>query len=44
MQVRDDGSVFQTQWSCVYNLDDLTASIIMGGKYDEPAFEVSLAE
>ena len=44
VQVRDDGSVFQTQWSCVYNLDDLTASIIMGGKYDEPAFEASLAE
>ncbi len=44
VQVRDDGSVFQTQWSCVYNLDDLTVSIIMGGKYDEPAFEVSLAE
>ena len=43
VQVRDDGSVFQTQWSVVYNLDDLTASIIMGGKYDEPAFEVSLA-
>ena len=43
VQIRDDGSVFQTQWSVVYNLDDLTASIIMGGKYDEPAFEVSLA-
>lgn len=44
VQIRDDGSVFQTQWSCVYNLDDLRASIIMGGKYDEPAYEVSLAE
>ncbi|OUO20864.1 C45 family peptidase [Collinsella sp. An307] len=43
VQIRDDGSVFQTQWSVVYNLDDLTASIIMGGKYDEPAYEVSLA-
>ena len=43
VQIRNDGSVFQTQWSVVYNLDDLTASIIMGGKYDEPAFEVSLA-
>ena len=43
VQIRDDGSVFQTQWSVVYNLDDLTVSIIMGGKYDEPAYEVSLA-
>lgn len=42
VQIRDDGSVFQTQWSVVYNLDDLTASIIMGGAYDEPAYEVSL--
>ena len=42
VQIRDDGSVFQTQWSVVYNLDDLTASIIMGGTYDEPAYEVSL--
>ncbi len=42
VQIRDDGSVFQTQWSVVYNLDELTASIIMGGKYDEPAYEVSL--
>lgn len=44
VQIRDDGSVFQTQWSVVYNLDDLTASIIMGGAYDEPAYEVSLGQ
>ncbi len=36
------GEESATQWSVVYNLDDLTARIVMGGAYDEPAYEVSL--
>ncbi|MBM6908242.1 C45 family autoproteolytic acyltransferase/hydolase [Collinsella intestinalis] len=36
------GEESATQWSVVYNLDDLTASVVMGGAYDEPAYEVSL--
>ena len=36
------GEESATQWSVVYNLDDLTARIVMGGTYDEPAYEVSL--
>ena len=35
------GEESATQWSVVYNLDDLTASVVMGGAYDEPAYEVS---
>lgn len=37
------GEESATQWSVVYNLDDLTARIVMGGAFDEPASEVSLA-
>ena len=36
------GEESATQWSVVYNLDDLTARIVMGGAHDEPAYEVSL--
>ena len=36
------GEESATQWSVVYNLEDLTASVVMGGAYDEPAYEVSL--
>lgn len=35
VKIKDNGEVFQTQWSVVYNLDRGTATICMGGKYDE---------
>lgn len=41
-RINEDGTVFQTQWSCVYNQDDLTVDIVMGGQYDKPVHEVSL--
>ena len=31
-----------TQWSVVYNLDELTASVVAGMGYDEPTHEFSL--
>ncbi len=40
--LKDNGEVFQTQWSVVYNLDRGTAKICMGGKYDE-VHELSIA-
>lgn len=42
VKIRDNGEVFQTQWSVVYNLDRGTAKICMGGKYDE-VHELSIA-
>ena len=35
VKIKDNGEVFQTQWSVVYNLDDATATVCMGGKFDE---------
>lgn len=43
VKVKDNGEVFQTQWSVVYNLDRGTAQICMGGKYDE-VHELKIAE
>lgn len=42
VKIKDNGEVFQTQWSVVYNLDRGTAKICMGGKYDE-VHELSIA-
>ncbi len=35
VKIRDNGEVFQTQWSVVYNLDRASATVCMGSKYDE---------
>ena len=35
VKIKDNGEVFQTQWSVVYNLDRASATVCMGGKYDE---------
>ena len=35
VKIKDNGEVFQTQWSVVYNLDRGTAKICMGGMYDK---------
>ncbi len=35
VKIKDNGEVFQTQWSVVYNLDRGTAKICMGGTYDK---------
>lgn len=35
VKIRDNGEVFQTQWSVVYNLDRAAVTVCMGGKYDE---------
>ena len=36
------GEESATQWSILYNNTDLTAKMIMGRKYDQPAHEFSL--
>ncbi len=38
----DRGEESATQWSVLYNNTDLTAKIVMGRKYDQPAHEFSL--
>lgn len=41
-RLNDRGENSATQWSIVYNNTDLTAKVIMGRKYDQPAHEFSL--
>ena len=42
--INSRGEESQTQWSVVYNLDDVTATIVMGGKYgEEHEFSVEAA-
>lgn len=43
VKIRDNGEVFQTQWSVVYNLDRASAIVCMGGKYDE-LHEIAVAK
>lgn len=43
VKIRDNGEVFQTQWSVVYNLDRASATVCMGGKYDE-LHEIAVAK